>query len=167
MFGVPWRLNRIFFVAFALSFVFDDPRLRYFEWLYELSKSFILLLPIIILHEAYLVFNDGSVDDLDNRYTLLLCIVFVLWIQVPSSTQLHHQKLVTFIHSTFHARSDALLCRGFQLPVTAASSHRRVLSDFRPEAIPATFVKDFFIDISNESPSHPPCLCALSQRYAP
>ena len=37
------------------------------------------LCPVILLHELYIHFNDASVDDFDNKLTILLCLAFMIW----------------------------------------------------------------------------------------
>jgi hypothetical protein len=66
--------------SFQLLADYHNPCIAaYFQLLYHLTKSLIFLLPFLAIHEAYIVLNEVSVDDLDNRYTIILCGVFVLW----------------------------------------------------------------------------------------
>jgi hypothetical protein len=51
----------------------------YFRWLHVLSKAMWLLFPVLLLHELYILLNDKTVDDFDNKATILLCIALVAW----------------------------------------------------------------------------------------
>jgi hypothetical protein len=57
----------------------------YFELLHLLSKAMWCFLPVVFLHELYLFFNDNSVDDFDNKATILLCVALTVWATLLSS----------------------------------------------------------------------------------
>ena len=56
----------------------------YLQWLHQLSKAMVWLAPLLALHELYLCVNDyiypgQNVDDFDNRFTIVLCMLLPLW----------------------------------------------------------------------------------------
>ncbi len=76
----PWAPNSIAQDSFKrVSSCFNPFIAVYFEWLHCLSKAMLWLVPFIVAHELNNCFNDPAADDYDNKFTVVLGVLFMLW----------------------------------------------------------------------------------------
>jgi hypothetical protein len=93
----PFVRGAAFKESLSRVFSYYNPYIaEYFRWLHWHSLAIFWLCPLILMHELYLFSNDfiypgEQVDDYDNKVTIVLSMLLVLW-SVLLSNKLHRPE---------------------------------------------------------------------------